>query len=251
MIAIYRCLYGEDFIQQSIKSISDVCDKILIVWDDKVWGDIDHCIYKGEVVKYPAKFDNILEKIEELKNPKVILHKDHVFSPVGQHKHIIDNILPLYSGPDDLMIIEVDMVFRQDQLKKALHDFHQVKSRNICTSQVEVWKMKYRIPYRDRPGVQFVHAKPASANMLSDAFNHNFGFSFSDQTMYWKHMTAIGFSPVIKDSLPNEKWFEDKWLKWDINTNNSDLEISQGAEKNISHAYEYPASELPEVMGVK
>jgi hypothetical protein len=40
-------------------------------------------------------------------------------------------------------------------------------------------------------------------------------------------------------------------LKWDIDTNNFDLEISQGAEKNISHAYEYPASELPEVMGVK
>jgi hypothetical protein len=74
------------------------------------------------------------------------------------------------------------------------------------------------------------------------------GFSFSDKTMYWKHLTAIGFSAVIGDSPPNENWYEDKWLKWHPETNNVNLEISKGAEHNIPYAEPYSKSELPEII---
>lgn len=248
MYAIYRCLYGEDFVQQSINSILDVVDKVLVVWDDKVWGDVDGCSYKGEYITYPKKFDNIIEKVEELNSPKIILHKDHVFSPFGHHQHIIENILPIYGNPDDLMIIEVDMVFRNDQLKLALDEFYIDKGIDLYLQQIEIWKMKYRIPERDRPGVQLVHRKTGKTNSKSSALVHNFGFSFSDKTMYWKHLTAIGFSNVIRDSPPNVDWYDNKWLKWHPIDNNQDLEISIGAEKNIPYAFEYPENELPETI---
>jgi hypothetical protein len=146
------------------------------------------------------------------------------------------------------MIIEVDMVFRKDQLAKAMSEFHSDKTKNIYTRQVEVWKMNYRIPERDRPGVHFIHRRTGNKDELSDAFVHNFGFSFSDKTMYWKHLTAIGFSPIIKDSPPNPDWYDEKWIKWDYLTNNYNLEISIGCEGNIPCAVEYPNNELPEII---
>ena len=67
LYAVYRCLYGEGFIQESINSITDYVDKIFVFWDDTAWGNIDHCMYKGQRVDFPKKFDNIVEKIKELK----------------------------------------------------------------------------------------------------------------------------------------------------------------------------------------
>lgn len=250
MFAIYRCLYGEDFIQQSINSIIDYVDKILIVWDNKVWGDVQGCNYKGQFIKYPDKFDNILEKIKELQSNKIILHYDHVFSPFGQHEHIIKNILPIYGNPEELMIIEVDQVFRKDQLEKALNEFNSIDCSKLITKQIEIWKMNYRVPERIRPGVEFIKKDDKKPIYWSDTYVHNMGFSFSDKIMYWKHLTALGFSSIIKDSLPNENWYEEKWLKWDFYTNNNDLEISKGCEKNIPYVIPYLKEELPESIKI-
>jgi hypothetical protein len=66
--------------------------------------------------------------------------------------------------------------------------------------------------------------------------------------MYWKHMTAIGFSQKIGDDLPNEDWYEDKWLNWNFETNNQNLEISKGHEHLIPRALKYDRNELPELL---
>ncbi len=67
---------------------------------------------------------------------------------------------------------------------------------------------------------------------------YNFGFAVSEKTMYWKHMTAIGFSQKIKDSPPNEDWYEEKWLNWNPSLRN--LEISRGSEHLIPMAIPMP-----------
>ena len=51
--AIYRCYYGEDFIQESIRSITDYVDKIFVFVDNTPWGSADECVYKGETIKFP------------------------------------------------------------------------------------------------------------------------------------------------------------------------------------------------------
>ena len=65
----------------------------------------------------------------------------------------------------------------------------------------------------------------------------NLGFSFNINTMFYKHLMALSFSKVIGDSLPDENWFEDKWLNWKENTEN--LEISEGYQHNIKRAFKF------------
>lgn len=262
--AVYRCLYGEDFIQESINSITDYVDKIFVFWDEKPWGDIKQCTYKGEVVKFPEKFDNIVEKIKELKNPKIHLIYDHQTNNINQFTHFLnDIILPNHEKPDTLIMLEVDYVYRKDQIEKALELFEKSGYQNATTRQIEIWKgLKHYLPERERFASMLWNLKnldkmpPTGRHANSedlkkiDAFVHNFGFAVSEKTMYWKHMTALGFYQEINDSPPNEDWYEEKWLKWDYETNNKDLEISKGAEYLIPKAMPYNTDELPEQMKV-
>lgn len=260
--AVFRCLYGEDFIQQSIKSIDPLVDKIFIFWDNKPWGDVDHCIYKGNRIEFPIKFDNIIEKINELNNPKIILIHDHVDNNINQFTHLVnDYILPNYLKPNYVIFIEVDHVFRKDQLNKAIEEFIKKDYLVASTSQIEMWyDFNHRIPDRNRLGTIFWnmnkidkipptgrHATPYELPPFLNVYNHNFGFCVSNKIMYWKHMTAIGFAEKIKDSIPNEDWYEEKWLKWN-DTNNKNLEISNGAEYEIPRANLYDSSQLPETI---
>ncbi len=81
-----------------------------------------------------------------------------------------------------------------------------------------------------------------------DAEVHNCGFCVSENAMYWKHLTGIAFAKTIKDSIPNENWYEDKWLNWDFKRNNENLEISKGYESDIPAAIPYDVKMLPEAL---
>ena len=122
--AIYRCLYGEDFIQESIKSISGHADKIFVFWDDAPWGNATECVYKGETIKFPEKLDNVVEKIKGLNDPKIELIYDHQDTNDNQLTHFVnDIILPNYEKPSMILFLEADHVFRGDQIKEAIDEF--------------------------------------------------------------------------------------------------------------------------------
>jgi hypothetical protein len=262
--AVYRCLYGEDFIQESINSITDYVDKIFIFWDDKPWASADHCTYKGQRIDFPKKFDNILDKIKELNNDKVILIHDHVENNKNQFTHLVnDRILPNYEKPDEIMVIEVDHVFTKEQIEKSLDTFRSSGLQQCDTRQVEVWKdFKHRVPAdiperEKRIGVVFWNLKeldklPPTGRQANcrgrvriPTYAYNLGFAVSTEVMYWKHLTAIGFSQKIGDTPPNEDWYEDKWLSWDYENNNSNLEISKDYEHYIPRVEEYDWENLP------
>ena len=69
----------------------------------------------------------------------------------------------------------------------------------------------------------------------------NMGFSINQKTMYYKHLLALAAFDKIKDSEPDETWYENKWLNW--NKNSINLEISKGAQMNIKKAYKYKIPE--------
>lgn len=261
--AVYRCLYGEDFIQESIKSIDDYVDKIFVFWDDKPWGDPVDVMYKGHRVTFPTKFDSILDKIMELNNPKVHLIYDHQKNNLNQFSNLVNyQILPNYDRPDTIMVIEVDHVFKKDQLEKAIQE-SKIRS-HISTIPIELWKTPlFRIPERHRLCTVFWnmrindtmpktgrHADVSGMHWIP-AKTHNFGFCYNPATMLWKHLTALAFSAKIGDDMPNEDWYEKTWLTWDYNTNNKNLEISKGYEHNIDHAFHYNPEELPEIIRQK
>jgi len=260
LIAVYRCLYGADFIQESIRSIIDHVDWIFVFYDEIPWGNVTEVTYQGARIFFPKRFDDILDKIRDINNDKITVIYDHVENNVNQFTHLVNDIIVKnYDKPDDIMIIEVDHVFRKDQLIKSIDEFR--KEKHICadTGQVELWKtFDYRIPKRPmRTGTVFWNLD--GMDKMPDTTRqgervpiyrlntevHNFGFCISKQTMFWKHLLALAFSRKIGDSQPREDWFEHVWLNWHPTLNNENLEISEGREHLISHAYPYNVGMLP------
>jgi hypothetical protein len=261
--AIYRCLYGEDFIQESIYSISPYFDKIFVFWDDRPWGDVTGVNYKGEWIEFPKKFDNILDKIRKLNNPKIELIHDHQFNNFNQFTHFVnDLILPNYQRPNTIMFIEVDHVFRKDQIEASINEFESGQNIYATTRHIELWRrLNYQIPQRGRLATVFWnmdltdkvpetmrHANIKGHRPILNTFVHNLGFSVSEQTMYWKHLIALAMADKIQDGKPSENWYEEKWLKWDPTTNNKNLGMTIGLESKISHAFEYDPNLLPETL---
>lgn len=250
--AVYRVLYGEDFIKQSIKSIEPYFDKIFVFWDDTPWGNISEVLYNDAVIKIPKPPDASVERVKELKSDKVILIYDHVENNLNQFSHLVnDHILGKYPKPDQIMFIEPDHVWNHQQLSGALEES---RAHLACSSrQVELWKtLEWRIP--ERPGrlscvfwnLQNLDRIPQTgrhANIPNipflNSYVYNLGFCVSDKTMFMKHVLAIGFSQKIGDSLPNYGWLDNKWRSWNPVTNNSNLEISLGYEHLIPHALKF------------
>ena len=272
--AVYRILYGEDFIQESIKSIEPHMDKIFVFWTNKVLGHTTSCMYKGQKIRFPSKFDTVVKKIKDLKSKKVILVNDYVVNNDNQFTHLVnDIILPNYEKPDFILFIEPDHVFHENQIGASLEEFKGlVRSRpdlvHASTSYHELWKTPYyeaiSHPRRYRLGsiwwdmrnlktVPKTHKhaqipKPSTPPDFLQSYVHDFGFCVSPQTMYWKHMTAIGFSQKIEDTPPKESWYEDVWLNWHPDTCQGNLHMSVDYEYLIPKAEPYDVSKLPKLI---
>lgn len=259
--AIYRCLYGEDFIQESIKSISDHVDKIFVFWDDTPRGDVTESVYKGENIKFPKKFDNVVEKIRELDNPKIELKYDHQDSSENQLTHFVnDIILPNHEKPSVILFLEAEHVFRSDQIEKAIDEFINSDYVFATTNQIEVWKgFKHRLSERqNKTGAVFCNLsklkrmpetlKHGGILVMPKlyAYVHDFGFAVSEKTMYWKHLLSLAYAQKSGSSIPSENWYEEKWLRWDYDSNNESLDISE--QEIIPGAIPYDANELPETI---
>ena len=77
--------------------------------------------------------------------------------------------------------------------------------------------------------------------------NYNFGFCLSEKIMLYKHLVAIMGSQDINDSIPSERWYEDKWLNWKPET--TDLEISERFKHYIKKIEQFdPPSNILEYM---
>lgn len=235
MIAIYRLLYGEEFIEQSIRSILDHVTRVYVYYTNKPWTKPKGVMYRGEWVEFPAQFDKAAQVVRDMNEPKIRLINNYFPTPFNQFSYLVYETVRVFGPVDEVLIIEPDMV-----MKKWPTGYRSPSA----TPQTEWWKTDYKIPQRARPGPIFLKppvsetgANGWPANMpveWNDGEADNYGFCLSDQAMYWKHLTAMAFSPKIGDSIPNPDWYEDVWLKWTPEMKN--LEISLGRESAIPFA---------------
>lgn len=257
-VAVYRVLYGDDFIQESIKSILPYIDRIYVVKAEKPWGNTSGVTYKGKWVSWPEKFDDTRDKVLALNEPKVEIVDDYWPTPNGQLTHIVNNIIRTKCSPNTVVFIEPDHVFSEEQAKRAFDFWEQCSLVECSTSQIEHWKNPlWRVPERpNRTSVVFHRLmgqpmRETGFNGASEgitrlpAYVNNLGFCISEKNMYWKHLTALAFSKIVGDSTPNEAWYEEKWLNWDPTTNNKNLEISLGYEWTIPRIIPCPVSFIP------
>lgn len=269
--AVYRPLYGEDFIVESIRSVLDVVDRVFFCYTDTPLAGVRSCTFKGQPVVYPLRpgktLDRALEQVQAIGSPKIeCIYQDGRDNQSQFTRLMNDVILENYERPDVAFLIEPDHVFARAELSAALDQFERGDHVCASTRQVELWRLPdWRIPYRERTGTVFWNlrkldripptarqAEPLGAALpFLDAQTHNLGFCVSPESMYWKHVLALGFSRAIGDSIPNEDWYEEKWLLWDPLRNNANLEISRGHEHLIPRALPYPREALPELIREK
>lgn len=253
-IALYRMYYGEDFIEKSVMSIINDVDKIFIMFTDRPWNGTDRVKYKGETLLIPCPIDKGVSIAKDLEKKfpdkvKAIYHHNPV--PDNQFTVMYENLKlrGLVDYANVLMLMEPDMVWPTGKLKPILRYLELRKFVPMCTYQVEFWKSEeYIIPIRRRPGAIFHNVfdskslpetlKNGSVSYITyiDEFIYNYGFCMSPTNMYWKTLIGLAVSRSIADSMPNEDWYEKKWLSWNFNTNNKNLEISKGYEHFIPHA---------------
>jgi hypothetical protein len=259
IIAVYRVLYGEDFIQESIRSILPHVDQVIVVKAEKPWGDTEGVTYKGNWVSWPDVFDDTRKKISELNEPRVKVVDDYWPTPKGQLTHIVNDLILPSLKPQEIVFIEPDHVFSKEQASKAFEAWKQFGGNQATTRQIEHWKNPFwMVPERpNRTSVVFhrINGRPMGEtgfNGASDGIHrlpahvNNFGFCISERSMYWKHLTSLAFSRVVGDSPPNESWYENKWLSWNPVTNNRNLEISLGYEWTIPYAIPCSRDVVPE-----
>ena len=267
--AVYRCYYGEDWILASIRSILPYVDKVLVYYTNSPWGDLDSFLYRGMRIPIPAQVDCVVEYAE---TEGAFCHYWHDNTPYNMFTTIInEHLLKEYEIPNRLIIMEVDHVWKREQIENALTEFNTKGYRWASSRQIEIWRPPhaqrwYRTPERpQRCGVVFwnldgmdldegksfpstvTHGNVKGQPLrLLNAECHNFGFAVSWESMWWKHVIGCSMSRVILDSIPNEDWLEKKWLGWRPGVCN--LEISRGHESDIPEVKEYPEDELPEAV---
>jgi len=257
--AIYRMYYGEDFIEASILSIYNYVDKIIVFAPENAFGNV----HKGRVDKSRDVVLNIPDPDWKI---DVIPNNQYYQDPRNQFTDLYNTyIYNVYPTPDAVMCIEPDMVWHKDELEAELITLSTIdRGKCLVASHVEFWhNFDWVLPWRYRKTL-ITHKLGISGQMpFTDHSGHpitqqvitsarkvyNFGFCVSPENMKIKCHLGIKYSNFIKDSIPNEDWYLEKWLKWHPVHNNKDLEISRGhehlipyAEKNQEHWYLIPES---------
>ena len=226
--ALYRIHYGLDFLGQSIESIENDVDKIFVFWSKQPW-------YK-KCENLPPINENVKEFCE--KYSKVTVFEREYDLPLNQFKQMYDEICSYYPRPDQVLMMEPDMVWG-DEIK----DIWQLKDDEVSFNQIEFWKNEEWHIKRDRPGPTLWNVAPsktmkgcwASKNKTHPTIKcFNYGFCLSPEVMKYKHEVAIQSSKYYGDSQPSVEWYEKKWLNWTPET--EDLEISEAHRHFIKKA---------------
>lgn len=244
--AIYRMYYGEDFIEASIRSIYDYVDKIFVFTPENAFWDV-------HIGRVDNSRDVVLNTLDPDKKIEVIPNKKHYLDPMNQFTDLYNTyIYTMSPKPDAVMCIEPDMVWHKDELEAELITLDLI-DRGSCleANQVEFWHnfnwvlpWRYRkthiihklgrgeqMPQTDRSGYPITKKVITSARKI-----YNFGFCVSPKNMKIKCDLGIKYSNLIRDSIPNENWYQEKWLNWHPVHNNRNLEISRGYERLIPNA---------------
>jgi len=262
--AIYRIHYGLDFLEPSIKSIINDVDKIFIFYSQDPWIKAKYINYKNQHLDFPKNPEDVENfLINKFKNNKKIIFKKHECNtPMNQFGDLFNLACTTSkTKPEYVLFMEPDMIFGHKQLRFLKIELDlKFWLKSIIAKQIEIWKFDnikkerntYRIPLRKRIGPVLWNVKKnqdvintSLGGGPKDKKNEHFsilkilnlGFSFNKETMLYKHLTSLVFSKIIGDSLPDESWYEDKWLNWKPETRN--LEISYGFQHKIKKATKF------------
>jgi hypothetical protein len=209
-------------------------------------------------------FDRTREVVRAMGDDRVEIVETYKRTPWNRWGYAVNEVL---RGAheyefDEVVLIDPDCVFHADQAASAIREWeaHPEYQWASC-GQIELWRTPAWQVMRPRSMVSLHRGdlslisspeppakreRPAPLTHQLAARVHNLGFCVSEQTMRWKHLTALAFSKVVGESPPNPDWLEKKWLSWHPVKNNRHLEVSLGSESAIDEARPYDVAQLPE-----
>ena len=277
-IAIYRLLYGSDFIGESLASIYDHVDAIYCCVGHDAFGGRRITSYFGHDVYLPHDIDGLTDAIAAWKRTNDPHNKVHILdNPYatllkGQLQRIVnDLLLPREPDATHIFMVECDEVWHED----AIRELFQLVAADTVTDEFMAephlfWRSYKYVSTRTNPyaviralkgkkeiGLTGHALMSESANGKLDIKRrntnirvHNFGFASAARTIFWKHITALSIGRDLNlDSAPREEWFEQVWRPWNWHTNRrEDLCPSKGYETVLPPAQEYPTDLLPAPM---
>ena len=261
-IAVYpSVLYGEDYIVESIESVLPYVDRVFVVMMTRPWGETAGVVYQNLWVAWPGnrhgyKFDETRERVIAMNEPRVQILEAYKFDPWNRWGFGVNDIVREREGvvADEVVILDPDCVFSPDEAQKTFAEWEARKEILWAQpQQVETWRtLNWEVTRPrcmvslHRGDLSLLSTKDAKRRPLMHALKgtvHNLGFSVSEAAMRWKHLVSLAFSPVIGESLPNESWYEEKWLNWKPEVR--DLEVSVGCEAAIPCARLYDTMPVP------
>lgn len=273
-VAVYRLLYGSDFIGESLSSIYSHCDRVLCFVGHEMFGGRRTIRYFGRDVYLPHDIDGVTRAINEWKerhdteNKVRVLPNPHATLLKGQLQAMINSeVIPRYD-PTHVLFVECDEVWHEDTIKVLFDIARTTDADEIMASACHLFWRSYKYcstrtnPYavmralKGRKSIGMTgHALGGVGENLKrhedDRLKiHNFGYAASERTLFWKHLTGLSFGRDLKlDSPSREEWFEEVWRPWNGVTNRrTDLCPSVGYTDAFAPARDFPFEQLPSLM---
>jgi hypothetical protein len=269
-VAIYRLLYGSDFIGESLASIYDSVDHILCFVTHEVFGGRKVVNYFGHDLYLPHDIDGLTDAIRRWKSRHDYANKVQIVSNrfgadlKGQVGKMVNTLVLPHFNCTHLLFVEADEVWHADSLANLMSLAARTDADEVLTGCHLFWRSPRFVSTRTNPycvlralkgktsiGVTGHALAEVDPNLkrVSDpgVFVHNFGYAASARTVFWKHITGLSFSRDARlDSVPREDWFEKSWRAWNWAANRrTDHCPSAGYEGAFPAAVEYPFENLP------
>mgnify|MGYP003674714490 CR=1 FL=1 len=166
-------------------------------------------------------------------NGKVNVIEREFDLPSGQYTQMYADMITGHTIPKKVLMMEPDMVWDKEQLKKAL----ELTDPEISFKQIEFWKNEEWYIKRTRERLTGKGTASNQRLVNNNIYCYNYGFCLSKEVMKYKFEVAIQSSKHYKDSIPSKDWYEKKWLNWTPET--EDLEMSEAHKHYIKKALPY------------
>lgn len=262
-IAVYRALYGEDFVRHSVESVLQAVDQIAFVYAGRPYADATEGVrYDGVKFKIPQPIDRMLERLP--KDPRIRVFELYNPTPWGHWTRIFNEIvIPNYGSPDMAVCVFPVQVWRNGELDRAFEEFKRLRVPYANSAQVDIWRgfdwALPRLPIRNGANFLNLRMRPVKATQfdcfpchvsqapqLEKTLLHNLRNAQNPNTTFWKCMAVGAYAKAVGDSEPNPNWFEDKWLNWTPET--TCLNMSKRWGHTSFKAEPYAVGELPELI---
>ena len=256
ILVVYRILYGTDFLERSIRSVYDAADKIFVGYSTEPWSKPQNFPLITDIEKSPP---DVVKEYFDLTEGKIEISNHQFNTPQGEFNFLHEKAIDLFylrnEPPTLTVFMEPDMIWAPGVFKSFVEEAEN--HTHLFAPQIELWKTQsYRIrriddqtrlgpaAYKDIPEFKFgAYALNPKNQLISKHGCYNYGFCLNRKTMHYKHNAALDFSAKIKDSIPIESWYTEKWLNWTPAI--GDLEP---ASKHTGHIPKAEPFEMPEDM---